>query len=382
MSKFLVLVGAFFLTIGVAGAEEKKGDPRPEMQLLLQDIKALEVYLVSEKDFIDPKNESAIDERLKHMSKHIAGMQGKNFKNDPALQMNINMLNRHMEDTKQFFENKNKPFARFMLRSALQMCIGCHTRMNSGVELDFPSDSKLSMGPDTAFERAEFYFATRQFAKAVDVFKQIVDAYPKNNEKLYNLSRSLNNLAIYYARVHQNPKEAADYFTKISKKQALPAYMQKDLSAWAQSFRAWAKIGTENEDKKLKDTELLKKAKDLLRKDNFNLVGDSDRKFHIDRLHASALLHKILDMPQNSMAKGEALYLLGLIYHRVDNSLFFHFDEMYLKACITDYKKTKLAQDCYDALEDVLLDGYTGSGGTNLPNDVELELIKLKKLAY
>lgn len=376
MKKLLLLIAALASTCAFA---ENKSDPKPDMRLLLDDIQALESFIISEKQFLDSKNESAIEKRLNSMSSHVGGMLDKHFKNDPALQMNLRMLNNHLAETKQYFNSKNKSFARYMLRSSLQMCISCHARMKAGAELDLT----LSPEVDTSnsFELAEFFFATRQFSKALDSFKRSVEGYPSNKLPLYSLTRSLNSIAVIYARIKNDPKEASTYFTAQASNKNLPSYVQKDLTAWSNSFKNWQKTGIRDYSK-LKDSELLKAAKDLLRKDDFSLAGDSDRKFHVERLRASSILHQILDMPNNSLAKGEALFLLGSIYHRLNNNLFFHFDEMYLRACINDYQKTKLSRDCYDALEGILLEGYSGSAGMSLPDEVEIELMKLKKIAY
>lgn len=360
-------------------ADVKKADPKPDMHLLLDDIQALQNYIISEKAFQDPANEAQIDSRLKHMEKHVESMDGKLFADDPALQANLSMLKGHMQETRNFFEHNNKPFARFMVMGALQMCVSCHTRNNSGNELDFPLQTTATDVND--FDRAQFYFATRQFSKALDQFKQIVDKYPANKAKPFEISKALIDIAITYARVKNDPAAGADYFAKAAKNQNLPEYVKKDSAAWTKSFRAWSKEGNKDY-KKMKAAELLADAKKILKKGDLNEPGYWDRSFYVDRLRASALLHRVLDLPENSLAKGESLYLLGLIYHHIDNNLFFYFDEMYLKACITSYPKTTLAKNCYDALERVLLEGYSGSAGVNLPNEAEVELMKLKKLAY
>ena len=129
--------------------------------------------------------------------------------------------------------------------------------------------------------------------------------------------------------------------------------------------------------------EILTEAKRLLKKDDFSLVGDSDRRFHIRRLRASVLFQKVLEAPgEKSPLKAEALYYLGQIYHRIAHQLFFRFGELYLKTCITEYKKTHEAQECYNALEEAVTEGYTGSAGTSIPQEEEVELIQLKRLAF
>jgi hypothetical protein len=80
--------------------------------------------------------------------------------------------------------------------------------------------------------------------------------------------------------------------------------------------------------------------------------------------------------------RGRRSIFSGQIYHRIDHHLFFRFGEMYLKACVHEYKKSKTAQSCYQALEQAVIEGYTGSAGTSIPTEEEVELIQLKRLAY
>jgi hypothetical protein len=80
--------------------------------------------------------------------------------------------------------------------------------------------------------------------------------------------------------------------------------------------------------------------------------------------------------------KAEALLYLGQIYPRLSSDLFFRFGDMYLKACISDYPKTSGARACYVALEFSVTEGYSGTAGTDIPEDEQVELMRLKRLAY
>ena len=359
-------------------ASDGKPDPRPDMHLILTDIRALEKYLISEPAYLASENENEISTTLEKLNQHLKGLNNRKelFKNAPAMLVNLGMVTEHMLKTEQYFKEKNKQFSRYMLQSGLQMCISCHTR-DQAKDL-FVSDSEEK---SDAVEYGDYLLATRQFTKARDFFERKVSEYPGNKIGTSDLRRSLLNLAVLYTRVKPDPKRAISIFDKASKQSGMPQYLRGELSAWVADFRAWEKTGVEPK-KSSTESELLAAAKKLLRSDDLNLIGDFAQKFHVRRLRASVFLHRLLELPGASPRKGEALYLLGLLYNRLQHNLFFHFDEMYLKACIKDYKKTKVAKDCYNSLERILLDGYTGSGGMNLPSEVEGDLIQLKRMAY
>jgi hypothetical protein len=353
----------------------EKQSPRPEMQLILQDLRALEIYLASETEFMRERNEREIGATLNKLNEHLKTLETRKvFKDDPSLKTNLAMITQHMEETARTFK-ENKQFARYMLQSSLQMCISCHTRNGNGVELFLNSDVK----DNGTMGFGDYLLATRQFTKARNFFENKIKDYPGNKLLPADLRLALFNLAILYTRVQEEPKRAVTVLTEFSKRDDVPVYLKSDLSTWIDDFRNWEKVPDPK--KNASEAELMSAAKQLLKNDDLNLVTDFDRKFHVRRLRASKLLHRLLETPGKSPLKGEALYLLGLLYHRLQNNLFFRFDEMYFRTCIMDYQKTKIAHDCYTALERTLLDGYTGSSGTALPRDVEADLAHLKKLA-
>ena len=362
----------------LCSAEEKK-DPRPEMHVMAQEISTLQKFLLNESQFLSPNNDTAIKSSLDKLTAHVSKLEGGTFAENPVLKANIGMLSQHIHDADKYFKEGNKPFSRFMLQSSLQMCIACHTRGKTDVDFALPESSLENVN---IVDLGDYLFATRQFEKGRQTYEKVVADYPGNKVGPYALRKALLALAVYFARVKENPKAGHDYFDSLNKRKDFPEYVQLETKAWSADFSHWQKNGPVLS-KSPTEMELLTTAKKILKSDDFSLVGDSDRKFHIRRLHAAALLHRILESPgDKSPSKGEALLYLGRIYQKVAHQMFFRFGEMYLKACIQDYKKTQVAKDCYTALEEAVTEGYTGSAGTNIPQEEEVELFRLKKLAF
>ncbi len=373
MKLFIFLVALVFNS---ALANDK--DPRPDMHALATEISALQKYLLTDADFLAPANEAAIKKSLNSLDSHLTHLGKGTFSNDPALKVNLSMIQQHIKDANRTFNEGAKPFARYMLQSSFQMCIACHTRKKAA-DFAWPD---LDTKEIADIDKADYFFATRQFKKGVAVFEGIIDAYPANQVGQWNLRKALLALAVYYARVSEDPAGGAKYFQKISQKNEFPIYLKQEIKAWSDEFSKWAKESPEKDDK-MTETALLAKAKKILRHDDFSLVSELERSFHVRRLRASSLLQRVLEAPgDKSPNKGEALLYLGQIYSRISSSLFFRFGEMYLKACITEYPKTRVAKSCYGALEFAVAEGFSGSAGTNIPEDEQVELIRLKRLAY
>jgi hypothetical protein len=385
MKALLILfVGLFgfsgFLSFSLSSAAAADAaDPRSEMQLLAREIVALQKFMLTEAKFLAPENAGEIKKSIDSLEKHLGKLRERDsFKGDPVLKTNLEMLSSHLQETNRLFDTGNKTFARYMLQSSMQMCIACHTREKSA-DFALPDAELSGLGP---MEKANFYFATRQFERGRAEYAAAVAGFPKNDLGIGQLHSALLALAVYHARVKESPADGAAYFSQVAARKDLPVYVQRQTKRWAADFSDWAKEKKANE-KTLTENQYVRQAKKLLAADDFSLVGDSDGKFHIRRLRASSLLHRALEAGGGrSPAKAEATLLLGQIYQRLSYQLFFRFGEMYLKACIREYRKTATARACYDALEQAVAEGYTGSAGTSIPEEEQVELFQLKRLAY
>jgi hypothetical protein len=378
-----------FLSVITLGADApKNSDPKPQMHALAQEISSLQRFLLSEAEFLKPENEAAIMGNVGAMRKHLKELEGKGgaLAEDPVLRTNLNLLERHMSDVSQAMKAGHKPYARYMLQSSLSMCIACHTRGKVQWDFALPGDSPGQNVPP--LDRADFLFATRQFDKGRKIFERVVDGYPDNvdgypGKKItrLQLQHALESLAVYFARVKEDPKAGAKYFKGVSRESWLSDTDQAEFRSWSKYFEAWSK---EKAHQPKSASEFLAAAKSALGPDDLKTAGPDRNDFYIRRLRATALLHGALEAPgdAHSPPKGEALYLLGRIYQRLNHQFFFRFGEMYLRACVEEYKQSAIAQRCFGSLEQAVKEGYTGSGGTSIPAEESQELDRLKKIAF
>lgn len=375
--KTVKLLALTFMIPTFAFAAEE--DPRPEMHLLAKEITALQKYLLTDADFSSPKNEAEIKKSLDSLNEHLGYIGKKSFGDDPALKANLELLKQHMNDATRSFRDGGKGYSRQMVQSSLQMCIACHTRRKAA-DFSWPEPDSKDI---PALDRADYLFATRQFSKGQILYESAIAGFPENHTSQWSLRRAMASLAIYFARVVEDPKGGADYFKKLSAKENLPVYLKLEATAWAKEFADWAKEAPVKDTAKLSESAMLARGKKLLRHDDFTMVSELGQSFHVRRLRASSMFHKVLEVPGGkSPSKAAALLYLGQIYPRISSNMFFRFGEMYLKACITEYPKSSAAQACYVALELSTAEGFSGSAGTNIPDDEQVELMRLKRIAY
>jgi|GEM_PF-6139597 len=374
-----LLLGVAFALLASPRAQCADEDPRAEMHLLAKEITALQKFLLTDAEFTASKNDAEIKKSLDSLNEHLGYLGKKSFTEDPALKANLSLLQQHLSDATRSFREGGKSYSRQMMQSSLQMCIACHTRRKAA-DFSWPEPDAKDI---PALDRADFLFATRQFSKGKELYEAAISGFPENRTSQWSLRRAMASLAVFYARVSEDPKGGAEYFAKLASMEKLPIYLKQESSSWAKEFAAWAKEAPKATAAKATEASLLAEGKKLLRHDDFTMVSELGQSFHVRRLRASALFHRVLELPGGkSPSKAAALLYLGQIYPRISSNMFFRFGEMYLKACITEYPKSGSSKACYVALEFITAEGFSGSSGTNIPDDEQVELMRLKRIAY
>jgi hypothetical protein len=347
--------------------------PDTDMHAVAREVMILQNFIFSSADFNSAANDSTINGSFEVLNRHLKHLGEKVFSEEPALRLNIALISSHISDADRSFKEGNKAYSRYMLQSSLQMCVACHTRTASP-DFVLPEAELKNADP---LQRGDFFFATRQFDKGRAAYESILS----KSEKTFSLDQMRNatlSLAIYYARVKDDPKGGWEFFQKLAKDKKLTSNLRTEVKAWSDDFESWAKERSSRE-LTMTESELLKRARILLKGDREGRSGS----FNIRRLRASALLHRVLETPgEKTPSKGQALLYLGQIYHRMQYQLFFRFGEMYLKACITDYKKEKIAQECYESLKQAVTKRVGAGSNKSTPGADEVELMRLKRLAF
>ncbi|MGZ3659093.1 MAG: hypothetical protein ACXVCI_11820 [Bdellovibrionota bacterium] len=361
------MIGILFLFLGISAAASDQ-IPDVDMHALTREVMTLQKFLFSESEFKSPKNDASVRDSLAAMEQHLSRLETKVFTDQPALRANASMLSNQILEADQAFKAGDKAYARYVLEGSLQMCVACHTRTASHDFALPPADLKDA----STLERANFYFATRQFDLGRAAYEEYLSLGNKKLNPRLTRAAALA-LATYYARIKADPAGGREYFLRMSKGKKLSQAQWREYQDWAFEFGRWADEGKPS-DVAMTDEQMMKKAKALLK-------GDIGRRGapEIRRLRASALLHAVLESPgETSPLKAEALQALGNIYEVMDMPLYTGFGDMYLKACISDYKKSKTAEQCYQMLESFV----RKRTGPKAPEIEEGELRKWKSLAY
>lgn len=347
--------------------------PDTDMHAMTKEVMALQRVMFSHADFGNPGNEETISTSFDVLKKHLKRLEERVFPGQPALRGHVSFASQQIQDADRAFRIGDKAYSRYMLRSSLQTCIACHTRTASP---DFVLTTEELKGASPR-ERAEFFFATRQFEKGHDAYEKILSEEGRglSQQDFRNIALPL---LVYYARVKEDPSGGAEFFQNLVKAGRAPRASRGEVEAWIREFAQWKKAGVEQK-VSLNERELVEQGKALLKGSGGKATG----RFDIRGLRASSSFHAALESSdKKTPAKAEALLHLGQIYDQLAYPLAFQYGQLYWKACITDYPKQVSAQMCYRRLRSSVLKMAGAGSSKSTPTANEVELAKWKKLAF
>lgn len=367
---------SIFLPLTVSGEPKPsaKSDPalKAAMDTVYSAYKEIQPFLVSQKRFGASENHKQISGLLHTLRAgfHTVESFDGQYSEQPGFNANLNLMNQALEDAENRFKSDRKRWSYWRLKTASQNCITCHTTYK--VELSFNDRTPPPAGL-TSFELGEFFVASRQFNEALDAFYKAAQDRKLGADRFEALKQWL----VIRTRVNPEPAKAVLALRNVVRVRGFTHYELEQISEWVTALNSWASEKPGKADDLRKAENLLRQAAAL----SDPLLVQSNA---VEILRASSLLHNLL-AKKNEIGKKErakALYLLGLSYAKLPSFFANELSEFFLERCIRENPKTMTAKRAYTLYRDIVSLGFTGSSGTNLPNDVQLRIRELHDLAY
>lgn len=331
----------------------------------------LQRYLKSDEVFLDSNNEEEIGNLVRTLGENFHNVEtisGKYLK-EPGFEGTLKEMSSMLQDASNRFHEGKKRYALWRLKSAAEYCASCHTRFE--VKINFGGDDSQVQSLNK-YERGAFYFATRQFDKAKPLLLEAVQDESLREHQLEALRKWL----VISVRVNPNPQEAIREIEGIRSHARLTKPDAEEVSGWLASLRRWQNEGTSKINPIVKSENLISQGVEL----SDPLSG---RNGAVEFLRASSILHRLIQFEPEKIAdrRAEALYLLGQAYTHLDGYFVQELGPIFLEQCIREHPGTVYAARAYDLYRDKITESFTGSGGTRIPDDVELNLRELRDLA-
>ena len=326
------------------------------------------------KEFNDPKNHDKILGELRKMRDGTSSLVEHTKRFDGSYGFIAKSMSRDIKDIYNWYDKGATSESRYLLQQVSENCVSCHMKLpdpGHAPKMDhFFKDvavAKLSLP-----EKARLQVALRQFDEALATWEDMFKTWPRPNE-LFAMDTLPEYLKVVI-RVKGDTKRGFAALDGLSKRADLPKFMAREVTAWKSSLQKlsgeMSKTGNE-----------LTRAEKIVKNARSAMEYPMDRTGMVDYIVASGLLNRYLqDKAIKAEKTSEAYYLLGITESLIGRSTWLTQTDYYLEASVRAAPKTRSAQKSFEALEQQILMEYSGSGGTNIPDDVLANLEELRGL--
>jgi len=366
----LVVFGAFSTL--AADAPYAPEPTREVMRVIFSQLQVALPLAVDAKVFRDPKQAGKIRTALKTLADAAHGLDSHGQGLDPGGLYLARSLERDARRAVQFFEEHKYDSAEFFVGQLTESCIGCHSRLPS------PSDAPLARGfaarADVThldpLERARLEVATRQFGDALGTLEKV---FASEDVPPYELLGPLTDYLTICVRVVGDTARPVPVLKNLAKREDLWSALRSDVEAWTHYLPELATRDFGGDP--------IERARALINEGRQLILFPSDRRALVHYVFASKLLHRYVSTQREpGPGLANAYYLLGVAESRIGPNFWISQAEFYLETAVRMSPGTDVGRDAYALLEEETLSGYTGSGGLELPEDVEGHLRELRQL--
>lgn len=387
---WIVLIFLSFLSFKEClGAETKptdqdKAKAKAVMDNIYDSFVKIIPYIYSEKSsseiFNDNLAQKELINNLTNISESFKTAKHVQFFQRPGFRPSLETINSHIDETISSINAKHYVFAQSRLKAISALCVSCHSILSESISKNafgeaINSENRNRFESDFAY--ANYLFLVLRLGESAQYFESTIDSHlksPSSDNSLINheLYTSFRRVLSIYTKITFNPDKSLAFLKKYREHKNLNQPLKLSLNFWILQLEKWVKF----------DPYKIKSISSFIKKYLAPLEDHrekiSSEESDITLLIASGILSKYLTEVPKSEKTSEILYWLALAEHRLSNTYFFSLSDLYLKDCITLYSKTPFAKKCYSEYEENITFGFSGSNGTDIPEEEKKELDRLK----
>jgi hypothetical protein len=349
----------------------------PTRTFMSEFVRALQVVLppsLSREKFADPDRRAEILEALHLLAANSGRLDRHAAGGESGFAFLSYSLARDIRDIEQRYSQGRTDEARFLLLHVTEVCVACHSRLPDD-ELH-PLGRQLLATQELAAlppaERAQFEMATRQFDAAAASYEAAF-ADPTVSPEDFGLTGHLDGYLELCLQVQHDPERATRTLRKLAERDDLPAQQRANVNAWIESLAALP-VDVPVEEATPRALALIAQAEDRER-------FPDERQALVTYIAASGLLQRYIAAQAEVDARvGRAYYLLGVIEAAIGRSLWASQTEQFLETAIRIGPGEPYAPEALALLQEFVAAGYSGSGGTHVPQEVRDHLEELRRL--
>lgn len=337
------------------------------MYQFLARVVDLSPFIYDQEAFVTDKNSKKIAQDLQAMQELSAELTHHTRLTTPGYEKSAGVFIENINRVHDAFEHGHKAYAYRLVRSTLHACSSCHTQEKS-MKLMHWDFSSMNL-PKKVLDQANLYYTVRGFEQAWTRYKEVVSSYGKKHSNNHDLDQALDRLLIIALRVDRDPKKVRTFLEGLGPLK-LPAYFQNQNAQWITELQNLEKEqGYQFLDKTGPAFESY--INDLYRSVYpFARPGRSQK---VVMEYATGMMFEFINNRPQDITQG-MLYWLGVSNLELDEFEAALLGEQFLQDCIEKYRPTLISHQCFTALEDQWVIGFSGSSGIYLPFDLEKKL--------
>jgi len=390
LGKYLLI--SFLVTaimaLGTEQSTSQAADEKPindEMHSMAENVQKIIPYLFSEEKFTADKNYTIINDSLSAIVAKLRHVKNHSQIQSTGKQITIEKLREQMTEALYHFTTQRKVVAKMEITSLLNLCVNCHTQVAGSSTSKIFGTLNIKEMDLSNYEKATVYFLTRDYEMALSLLRKLVtNPNNKDLETPFVREKSLNYILTYFLRLKSDLDATQNELESLVVNKTTEKYILHKIIGWKTEIKK-LKLQAQELAKLKNDKDIEKFIDHNLPKIEQNDINDLFEEKEITALYFSGILSDYLDRQTGnqlgSKLQSKILYWLAIYDKRLNSQLFYSLGDAYLQLCIKQTPHSLIAQQCYQVMEEDTLFHYSGSRGTNVPENVNAELIRWKNLS-
>lgn len=324
--------------------------------------------------FSDPKNTALIQDKLDRLQVLFKKVEPHLTQKSVTYKVSSEVLDDQMSTAQRAFKRGEIWLAQHVLKGVPNVCMSCHIQDRQEHKL-FRNIKTENLKSE--FARAELSFVSRDYDEAIEHYSKFLEQPHQNpTTQLKALERML----VLYSEIYKKPKEIYDRLKKYHTAKNIDKSVKVKLGQWLaglEEYMAQSGVYEDGVDYGKLDDYMTRHYTKMEKQWVPNLTEEKDKVFYVV-LRSS--LHEYLNGSPTQEEVPALLYWLAVCDRTLEYNFYYSLADWYLKECIKSYSSSGYAPKCYQAYENYVTFSYTGSRGTQLPDDVQEELSELKRI--
>ena len=379
LGSFAFALLAITIVVLLGSARVESQDERPQtqatMRALFQSLTTAYNYGLDAEAFRDPDNHEAILYTLRTLSANASRLDEHTYELDPSYDYLRRSLARDAREAADRFDAGQFAGSWFLLNKMTENCVACHSRLPSDTEFQLGKYfvEQVNVQSLSTEDQIRLEVTTRQFDKALSSYEELF-ASPNSQPDALALTGAFDTYMELCVRVKNDFNRPRAVFEEVITREDTPRYLEQQLLVWIEALQTIKTLETPRGGELSRARALIDEGRGLNR-------FPADRLGMVHFAAASGVLHILLqNRPDDGMVLAEAYYLLGVAESSTAPSYWISETEFFLERAIRAAPKSTYGRRAYELLEAYTVEGYSGSAGESMPEDVRAHLDELRDL--